>query len=63
MGATYGFWRQMSKEQKLAKQRYIHMLYSLQFRNLVRLFVILLYILFLNSRYEHFKAGMEILLG
>lgn len=36
MGATYGFWRQMSKEQKLAKQRYIHMLYSLQFRNLVK---------------------------
>ncbi|KAL5545176.1 hypothetical protein UlMin_008960 [Ulmus minor] len=36
MGATYGFWRQMSKEQKLAKQRYIHMLYSIQFRNLVK---------------------------
>ncbi|KAM6589958.1 hypothetical protein CsatA_012563 [Cannabis sativa] len=36
MGATYGFWRKMSKDQKLAKQRYIHMLYSLQFRNLVK---------------------------
>ncbi|EXB80246.1 Sucrose synthase 2 [Morus notabilis] len=36
MGATYGFWRKMSKEQKLAKQRYIQMLYSLQFRDLVK---------------------------
>ncbi|PON63254.1 Sucrose synthase [Trema orientale] len=36
MGATYGFWRKMNKEQKLAKQRYIHMLYSLQFRNLAK---------------------------
>ncbi|PON58303.1 Sucrose synthase [Parasponia andersonii] len=36
MGATYGFWRKMNNEQKLAKQRYIHMLYSLQFRNLAK---------------------------
>ncbi|XP_065626040.1 sucrose synthase 6-like [Quercus suber] len=34
MGAIYGFWRQLNKEQKLAKQRYIHMFYNLQFRNL-----------------------------
>ncbi|XP_040999091.1 sucrose synthase 7-like isoform X1 [Juglans microcarpa x Juglans regia] len=36
MGATYGFWRQLNKEQKLAKQRYIQMFYNLQFRNLAR---------------------------
>ncbi|KAG2667855.1 hypothetical protein I3760_15G133600 [Carya illinoinensis] len=36
MGAVYGFWRQLNKEQKLANQRYIHMFYNLQFRNLAR---------------------------
>ncbi|XP_031407618.1 sucrose synthase 6 isoform X2 [Punica granatum] len=36
MGSVYGFWRQMNKEQKIAKQRYIEMLYSLQFRNLAK---------------------------
>lgn len=35
MGSTYGFWRQLRKEQKLANQTYIHMFYSLLFRNLV----------------------------
>lgn len=35
MGTIYGFWRQLNKEQKLAKQRYIHMFYNLQFRILV----------------------------
>uniref|UniRef100_A0A2N9GHN0 Sucrose synthase n=1 Tax=Fagus sylvatica TaxID=28930 RepID=A0A2N9GHN0_FAGSY len=36
MGAIYGFWRQLNKEQKVAKQRYIHMFYNLQFRKLAR---------------------------
>ncbi|KDP35017.1 hypothetical protein JCGZ_09305 [Jatropha curcas] len=36
MGSIYGFWRQLNKEQKLAKQRYIEAFYSLQFRNLVK---------------------------
>ncbi|XP_059453359.1 sucrose synthase 7-like [Corylus avellana] len=36
MGTIYGFWRQLNKEQKLAKQRYIQMFYNLQFRNLAR---------------------------
>ncbi|KAK1361858.1 Sucrose synthase [Heracleum sosnowskyi] len=36
MGTTYGFWRQLYKDQKLAKQRYIQMFYNLQFRNLVK---------------------------
>ncbi|KAL8133837.1 sucrose synthase 6-like [Apium graveolens] len=36
MGTIYGFWRQLYKDQKLAKQRYIQMLYNLQFRNLVK---------------------------
>ncbi|CAB4311890.1 unnamed protein product [Prunus armeniaca] len=36
MGSTYGFWRQLRKEQKLANQTYIHMFYSLLFRNLAR---------------------------
>ncbi|KAK8948115.1 Sucrose synthase 7 [Platanthera guangdongensis] len=36
MGSIYNFWRQMNREEKQAKQRYIQMLYSLHFRNLVR---------------------------
>ncbi|PRQ15803.1 putative sucrose synthase [Rosa chinensis] len=36
MGSTYGFWRQLRKEPKLAKQSYIHMFYSLLFRTLAR---------------------------
>ncbi|XVE56322.1 hypothetical protein DITRI_Ditri04bG0000400 [Diplodiscus trichospermus] len=36
MGSFYGFWRQLNKEQNLAKQRYIQLLYNLQFRNLAR---------------------------
>lgn len=35
MGNIYSFWRQLNKEQKLAKQRYIQMFYNLQFRRLV----------------------------
>ncbi|KAL0927493.1 hypothetical protein M5K25_001667 [Dendrobium thyrsiflorum] len=37
MGSIYGFWKQLNKEEKQAKQRYIQMLYSLHFRNLVRM--------------------------
>ncbi|KAL7201770.1 hypothetical protein ACSBR1_033467 [Camellia fascicularis] len=33
MGSLYGFWRQMNKEQKRAKQRYIQLFYNLLFRN------------------------------
>lgn len=33
MGCIYTFWRQLNKEQKQAKQRYIQMFYSLQLRN------------------------------
>ncbi|KAA8541495.1 hypothetical protein F0562_025458 [Nyssa sinensis] len=36
MGSIYGFWRQLNKEQKNAKQRYLQMFYNLQFRNLVK---------------------------
>ncbi|KAF8398820.1 hypothetical protein HHK36_014680 [Tetracentron sinense] len=36
MGSIYSFWRQLNKEQKLAKQRYLQMLYNLQFKNLVK---------------------------
>ncbi|KAJ6766717.1 SUCROSE SYNTHASE 5 [Salix purpurea] len=36
MGSMYSFWRQLNKEQKLAKQRYIQMLYNLQFRGLAK---------------------------
>ncbi|KAM2685470.1 hypothetical protein FF1_047170 [Malus domestica] len=36
MGSTYTFWRQLNKEQKQAKQRYIQMFFSLQYRNLVK---------------------------
>ncbi|KAE8727129.1 Sucrose synthase 6 [Hibiscus syriacus] len=36
MGSTYGFWRQLNKEQILAKQRYIQLLFNLQFRKLAR---------------------------
>lgn len=35
MGSIYGFWRQLNKEQKQAKMRYIDMFYSLLFRKLV----------------------------
>ncbi|OAY57243.1 sucrose synthase 7 isoform X1 [Manihot esculenta] len=36
MGSMYTFWRQLNKEQKQAKQRYIQMFYNLQFRKLVK---------------------------
>ncbi|KAJ4828802.1 Sucrose synthase 6 [Turnera subulata] len=36
MGNIYGFWRQLNKEQKLAKKRYIEMFYNLQFRRLAK---------------------------
>ncbi|WOG92281.1 hypothetical protein DCAR_0311544 [Daucus carota subsp. sativus] len=36
MGAIYGVWRQMNEEKKQAKQRYIDMFYSLQFRKLAK---------------------------
>ncbi|KAF9671215.1 hypothetical protein SADUNF_Sadunf12G0024300 [Salix dunnii] len=36
MGSIYGFWRQMNKEQRLAKQRYIETFYNLQFKNLAK---------------------------
>ncbi|KAG2252978.1 hypothetical protein Bca52824_083114 [Brassica carinata] len=35
MGSIYGFWRQVNEDQKKAKQRYIDMLYNLQFKPLV----------------------------
>ncbi|KAJ8752187.1 hypothetical protein K2173_003795 [Erythroxylum novogranatense] len=35
MGKIYSFWRHLNKEPKRAKQRYIQMLYNLQFRRLV----------------------------
>ena len=35
MGSMYSFWRQLNKEQKLAKQRYIELFYNLKFRELV----------------------------
>ncbi|KAL7248519.1 hypothetical protein ACSBR2_003285 [Camellia fascicularis] len=36
MGSLYGFWRQLNKEQKQAKQRYIQVFYNLLFRNRAR---------------------------
>ncbi|KAM7470614.1 hypothetical protein LguiA_008797 [Lonicera macranthoides] len=36
MGSIYGFWRQLNKEKKQAKQRYIDMFYNLQFKKLVK---------------------------
>ncbi|KAL2555324.1 Sucrose synthase 6 [Forsythia ovata] len=36
MGSAYGVWRQLNKEQKQAKQRYIDMFYNLQFRKLAK---------------------------
>ncbi|GMP26770.1 hypothetical protein CsSME_00003068 [Camellia sinensis var. sinensis] len=36
MGCIYSFWRQLNKDQKQAKQRYIQMFYNLHFRNLVK---------------------------
>lgn len=36
MGSLYSFWRQLNKDQKQAKQRYIQMFYTLQYRNLVK---------------------------
>ncbi|KAK4479260.1 hypothetical protein RD792_014771 [Penstemon davidsonii] len=35
MGSVYGFWRQLTKEQKQSKQRYVDMFYNLQYRKLV----------------------------
>ncbi|XWS75307.1 hypothetical protein CRYUN_Cryun01aG0075300 [Craigia yunnanensis] len=36
MGCIYSFWKQLNKDQKQAKQRYIQAFYNLQFRNLVK---------------------------
>ncbi|KAL3618100.1 Sucrose synthase 6 [Castilleja foliolosa] len=36
MGLAYGFWRELNKEQKQAKQRYIDMFYNLQFRKMAK---------------------------
>lgn len=36
MGSIYSFWRRLNKEEKQAKQRYLQMFYSLQFRNLAK---------------------------
>ncbi|KAL8159626.1 hypothetical protein V2J09_001163 [Rumex salicifolius] len=36
MGCTYSFWRQLYKDQKNAKQRYIQMFYNLLYRNLAK---------------------------
>ncbi|XP_054794309.1 sucrose synthase 6-like isoform X1 [Prosopis cineraria] len=36
MGSLYTFWRTVNKEQKEAKQKYIHMFYNLLFKNLVK---------------------------
>ncbi|XP_022137007.1 sucrose synthase 6 isoform X2 [Momordica charantia] len=36
MGSVYGFWRQLTKDQKQAKLRYIEIIYSLLFRKLVK---------------------------
>ncbi|RID55036.1 hypothetical protein BRARA_G02318 [Brassica rapa] len=36
MGSIYGFWRQVNEDQKKAKQRYIDMLYNLQFKPLIK---------------------------
>ncbi|KAJ8459376.1 hypothetical protein OPV22_032302 [Ensete ventricosum] len=36
MGSIYGFWRQLNKEEKQAKQRYVKLFYNLQFRNLAK---------------------------
>ena len=35
MGSTYGFWRQLNKDQKNAKNRYLQLFYNLLFRKLV----------------------------
>ncbi|KAJ1281758.1 hypothetical protein BS78_04G330200 [Paspalum vaginatum] len=36
MGAIYGFWRTLDKEEKQAKQCYLQMFYNLQFRKLAK---------------------------
>ncbi|XP_022993081.1 sucrose synthase 5-like [Cucurbita maxima] len=36
MGSTYTFWRQLNKDQKKAKERYIQMFYNLLFKDLVK---------------------------
>lgn len=37
MASIYGFWRTLDKEERQAKQHYLHMFYNLQFRKLVSL--------------------------
>uniref|UniRef100_A0A0D9VN35 Sucrose synthase n=1 Tax=Leersia perrieri TaxID=77586 RepID=A0A0D9VN35_9ORYZ len=36
MASIYGFWRTLNKEERQAKQRYLHMFYNLQFRKLAK---------------------------
>ncbi|MFS7955271.1 putative sucrose synthase [Helianthus anomalus] len=36
MGNIYSFWKQLNKQQKEAKQRYIELFYNLHYKNLVR---------------------------
>lgn len=49
MGSTYGFWRQLRKEQKRAKQSYIHMFYSLLFRTLVGWIIDHMYSIYMHA--------------
>ncbi|RRT36017.1 hypothetical protein B296_00050224 [Ensete ventricosum] len=39
MGSIYGLWRQLTKEEQQAKDKYLQLLYNLQFRNLVSFFL------------------------
>jgi sucrose synthase len=36
MASIYGFWRTLDKEERQAKQHYLHMFYNLQFRKLAK---------------------------
>ncbi|CAD5182029.1 unnamed protein product [Musa acuminata subsp. malaccensis] len=36
MGSIYGLWRQLNKEEQLAKEKYLQLFYNLQFRNLAK---------------------------
>ncbi|GAA0146129.1 hypothetical protein LIER_06155 [Lithospermum erythrorhizon] len=36
MGSVYGCWRHLNKDQKIAKQRYLELIYNVQFRKLAK---------------------------
>lgn len=59
MGSMYGFWKQLNKENKQVKQRYIDILYDLQFKKLVSRFLFLFIIVCVKKINKNFYLSLN----